>query len=79
MILVDFVGHLSSTESEKELHDFALMKLGLDRQWYRDSGKLLKHPHYDLASHNMINQAREHGADWVTPQDLIRRSWWKQK
>jgi len=78
MILVDFIGHLVSTESEKELHDFALMKLGLDRQWYQDTGKLLKHPHYDLTSRNMIFQAQEHGAEWVTPQDLVRRAWWRK-
>ena len=77
-ILIDFIGHLVSTESEKELHDFALMKLGLDRQWYQDSGVSLKHPHYDLTSHLKITQAREHGAEWATPQDLVRRAWWRK-
>ena len=78
MILVDFIGHLVSTESEKELHDFAMMQLGLDRQWYQDSGPNLKHPHYDLTTTLKVNQAREHGAEWVTPQDLIRRAWWRK-
>ena len=78
MILVDYLGHLVSTESEKELHDFALIKLGLDRQWYQDSGPNLSHPHYDLTSFNMIDQARQHGAEWVSPQDLVRRAWWRE-
>lgn len=78
MILVDFIGHLISTESEEELHEFALIKLGLDRQWYQDSGKLLKHPHYDLTTFSMIEQAIAHGAEHVTPQDLVRRSWWRK-
>lgn len=79
MILIDFVGHLVSTESEEELHEFAMMKLGLDRQHYQNSGKLLKHPHYDLTTTLKIDQAKEHGAEWVTPQDLVRRAWWRKK
>lgn len=77
-ILVDFIGHLTSTESEDELHAFA-QELGLRRGHYQNEGYILKHPHYDLTTHKMINKARKQGAEWVTPQDLIRRSWWKQK
>jgi len=79
MILVDFVGHLVSTESEEELHEFALMKLGLDKQWYQNSGKLLKHPHYDLTTFSKIEHAKANGAESVSPQDLIRRAWWRSE
>ena len=78
MILVDFAGHLVSTENEEELHEFALMKLGLDRQWYQDTGRILKHPHYDLTSFNKIEQAIEHGAKEVSPQALVRRAHWRK-
>lgn len=78
MILVDFAGHLVSTENEEELHEFALMKLGLDKQWYQDKSVTLKHPHYDLTSFNKIEQAKEHGAEEVSPQELVRRAWWRK-
>lgn len=79
MILVDFIGHLTSTESEEELHAFASKKLDMKRSWFQESDRLLKHPHYDLTSEFMRDKARELGAEYVTPQDLIRRSWWRQK
>jgi len=78
MILVDFIGHLVSTESKEELHKFA-EELGLRRGHYQDSGHLLKHPHYDLTTKAMIDKARRSGAEWVTPQDLVRRAWWREK
>lgn len=78
MILVDFTDHMVSTESVEELHEFALMKLGLDRQWFQNSGKLLKHPHYDLTTFSKREQAIAHGAQLVSPQDLIRRAWWRK-
>ena len=77
MILVDYIGHLVSTESEEELHKFA-DELGLRRGHYQDSGGLLKHPHYDLTTGRMIDKARRFGAEYVTPQDLIRRAWWRK-
>lgn len=77
-ILVDFIGHMTSTKSEDELHAFA-DELGLRRGHYQTEGALLKHPHYDLTTTRMRNKARKQGSEVVTPQDLIRRSWWKQK
>lgn len=75
MIIVDFAGHMVSTENEEELHDFA-DGLGMRRSWYQDEGPLLKHPHYDLTTGQMIDKALKQGAEQVTPQGLIRRAWW---
>jgi len=79
MILVDYIGHLVSTESEEELHKFAGEELGLRRGHYQDSGSILRHPHYDLTTSRMVDKARRLGAEWVTPRDLIVRAWWRGK
>lgn len=79
MLLVDFMGHLVSDESEEELHRFAKEKLSMKRSWYQNSTTTLKHPHYDLTTHWMIEKAKELGAEWVTPQDLVRRAYWSKE
>jgi len=79
MILVDFIGHMVSTESEEELHRFAGEKLNMKRSWYQESHSLLKHPHYDLTSTLMIDKALRMGAEQVSPAELIRRAWWAKK
>ena len=78
MILVDYAGHLVSTESEDELREFAEKRLNMKRSWYQGSSVTLRHPHYDLTTQNMQRKAREMGAEYVTPQDLIRRAWWSK-
>ena len=78
MILVDYMGHMVSTKSEEELHEFA-EKLSMERGWYQDSGKLLRHPHYDLTTTRMRQKALELGAETVSPAELIRRAWWREK
>ena len=77
MILVDYAGHMTSSESEEELHAFA-DKLDMKKSWYQNSSCTLKHPHYDLMTSQMIDKAKEEGAKWVTPQELVRKSWWKE-
>jgi len=77
MILVDFIGHLMSTENEEELHKFAEERLGLRRGWFQMSDASLKHPHYDLTTSRMIDKAIRSGAIQVSPAELIRRAWWK--
>lgn len=74
MILVDYIGHMVSTDDEKELHDFA-RRLGLKRSWYQDKVR----PHYDLTTNGAINRARRRGAELVTPQALVRRAWWNKR
>ena len=77
MILVDFIGHMVSTENEEELHEFAA-KLDMQRRWFQTKGGLLQHPHYDLTSQHMIRKALQGGAEQVSPQELIRRAWWRK-
>jgi len=78
MILVDFAGHMVSTKSEAELFEFA-EKLGMRKRWYQDKGPLLKYPHYDLTTGRMIEKAIKLGAEQVSPQELIRRAWWREE
>jgi len=77
MILVDYAGHMTSTESEEELHAFATEQLNMKKSYYQNSSCTLKHPHYDLMTSQMIDKAKELGAVWVSPQDLVRRAWWR--
>lgn len=78
MILVDYIGHIVSDKDEEELHKFALEKLSMKKSWFQASGALLKHPHYDLTSTRMRDKATEEGAELVTPQDLLRRAYWRK-
>ena len=77
MILVDYIGHMVSTENEQQLHKFA-KELKLKREWYQDKGGLLRHPHYDLTTSHMIDKALGMGAVQVSPAELIRKAWWRK-
>lgn len=77
MIIIDFAGHMTSTESEEELHIFA-DKLGLKRSYYQEKGYDIDHPHYDLFGPRMVDKAIEMGAEEISPRELIKRSWWKK-
>ena len=77
MILVDFAGHMASTESVEEAHAFA-DRLGVDRKWYQEKDYGIDHPHYNLFILRMIDKAIDMGAESVTPQDLVRRGWWNK-
>lgn len=74
-IILDFMGHLSSTESAEELHEFA-RKIGLKKSWYQTPGFGEKHAHYDLTTKRMIAIAKANGAEFVSPFDLVKRAWW---
>ena len=78
MILVDPGGHMVSTESEHELHRFAV-RLGLKRQWYQCGGRAQRHPHYDLTTARKIQQATCAGAVMVETRQLVRLAWWAQE
>ena len=80
MIIVDLLGYMVSTESEKELHKFAQDKLGMKRSHYQEKGTLLKYPHYYLPSKKMIEKAEACGADtnFISPQELVKRAWWSK-
>jgi len=76
MIIVDFIGHMTSTENEEELHKFA-RRLGYAKCSYLNEGPLLKRPHYYLATSQEIEKALELGAEQVSPNALcLREAWW---
>ena len=77
MILVDFIGHMVSTENEEQLHKFA-RELGMKKGWYQDGGNLLRRPHYGLTTSHMIDKALGMGAVQVSPAELARRAWWRK-
>lgn len=52
MILIDYIGHMVSTENAEELHAFA-EKIGLKREWYQTPGFGENHSHYDLTTSRM--------------------------
>ena len=80
MIIVDYLGHLVSTESEEELHKFAQEQMNMKRRWYQDKGYAgFKHPHYDLLGQRLLQKAVKLGAEQVSPKELITRAWWKKK
>lgn len=80
MILVDYLGHLVSTESEEELHKFALEQMDVKRTWYQDKGYAgFKHSHYDLFGQRLLQQAIKLGAEQVSPKELVKRAWWRKK
>jgi len=79
MIIIDFAGHMVSTDSEEELHAFA-DKLGMDRKWYQDRDRCCgwNHPHYDVFSLRLADKAISMGAEEVTSRELVERAWWNQ-
>lgn len=78
MILMDKMGHLVSTESGDELHEFA-EKIGLKREWYQMPGYGEHHAHYDLTTPRARIRAREGGAIEVGPFELVRKTWWYEQ
>ncbi len=68
MIILDSMGHLYSTESLKELYDFAVNKLGLKPEWNHYSGNL---PHFDLTTKRKQNQAVALGAKYMEARGAI--------
>lgn len=64
-------GHLFGTDLE-ELHEFAVRRLGLRREWYQG----MRFPHYDLTK-NKRRAAIMWGAvsldPGVIPDDVVRR------
>lgn len=74
MILVDKNGHLISSNSEKELHEFAKI-IKLKKSWYQNG----KHPHYDLTTKKKVYEAIAEGARRVDPKELIKKAWWNKK
>lgn len=77
MIVYDHWGHMVSTESLEELHDFARM-MGLDKRLYHVNGRGEHHAHYDLLNDRMIERARMFGAVKVRARDLVERAWWSK-
>ena len=86
MILYDYIGHLSSTESADELHAFA-KTIGLKREWYQTPSVSKKTrkvaqmgpeyaAHYDLTTGRMKAKAALCGAIEVHPFELVKRAWW---
>lgn len=71
MILIDYIGHLVSTDSEEELHIFA-KKLGLRRRWFQNERK----SHYDVTTSFMRLKAVRLGAEIVEPRQIMSRAWW---
>jgi len=71
MIITDGI-HLTSTESEEELHAFA-SKIGLKKEWYQCHPD---HPHYDLTTSRAMKRAVYAGAKGVTGVFLFKNSWW---
>ncbi|MFA5152505.1 MAG: DUF4031 domain-containing protein [Clostridia bacterium] len=59
--------HMGSTESLRELHQFA-QSIGLRPEWFQD--KLI--PHYDIFG-GMIERAREAGATTLKSSEFLRQ------
>ncbi len=87
MIIFDGIGHMVSTESAEELHEFA-RKIGLKREWYQNPSKGSKVQrqvhgdylcHYDLTTPNARQRAQRYGATRVSPEDIIRKAWWRKQ
>jgi tRNA G46 methylase TrmB len=74
MIITDGT-HLVSTESEEELHRFAL-GMGLKREWYQNHAR---HPHYDLTTDKAALRAYRKGAKKVSPLTVLSTAWWASK
>lgn len=75
MILIDWVGHMVSTESEAELHRFA-RGLGLTPGRYQQKGRVGEKGHYKIRSVKMRWRAVKAGAELVRRKTLIEKAWW---
>jgi len=79
MILMDWMGHLTSTKSAEELHEFA-RKIALKREWYQMPGYGEHHAHYDLTTPKARMRARKQpGVMELPPEELLKASWWYEK
>ena len=78
MIIYDHWGHMVSTESAKELHEFA-RAMGLDRRLYHVNGKGEHHAHYDLLGRHLKERAGLLGAVKVRARELVERAWWSRR
>jgi len=67
MTYLDKIGHLISSTSLTELHQFA-KKIGLKPYWFQDH----KHPHYDLTTERKRQQAIEAGATLISSKELVK-------
>ncbi len=70
MILIDYKGHMVSTHSLGELHQFAYWHLGL-RNRRRYHGLRRGHPHYDVPHLRIL--ALGSGAEEVSTRTLVKR------
>ena len=82
MIILDDMGHMVSTDSEQETHDFA-SEIGLKREWYDDIRRSIVnnepiHPHYDLTTERMKKKAIKYGAQEVKARELLNMAWWSE-
>lgn len=77
MILVDWIGHMTSDVGADELHVFA-KRLGLKRMWYQMPGYGEENAHYDLTTYRMRAKAQRMGAVLVTSKELVKRAWWRE-
>jgi hypothetical protein len=75
MLLVDDKGHLVSTVSEDELHNFAEC-IGLKKEWYQDNNG---HPRYDVTTKRKYQKAIDIGAQPVPTRKLIKYAWWAKR
>ena len=78
MIIYDHWGHMVSTESARELHEFA-RAMGLDRRLYHVNGRGEHHAHYDLLDRHLKERAGLLGAVKVRARDLVERAWWSRR
>jgi hypothetical protein len=77
MILYDHWGHMVSTESVEELHEFA-RAMGLDRRLYHANGRGEYHAHYDLLNDRLKERARAFKGVKVRARELVERAWWNK-
>ncbi len=77
MIIYDHWGHMVSTESLQELHEFA-RTMGLDRRLYHVNGHGEHHAHYDLLNDRLRERAMMFGAVRVRARELVGRAWWSK-
>ncbi len=68
MIYTDKVGHLISSTSLEELHQFA-KTIGLRRSWFQDKPR---YPHYDLTTERAKQRAANAGAQVIDSKRLIK-------
>jgi hypothetical protein len=77
MILYDHWGHMVSTESLEELHEFA-RKIGLDKRLFHTDGRGEYHAHYDLLTDRLKKRALTSQAVKVRARELVERAWWSK-